>query len=179
MPLQEFVATLQLAIEIYDELIGRNQALPSAEELTSSIKCYAEAIAELEKINPGLAQVKSSDANLFDVLGDWRASNSASAIVVEIEGEIQRLGDALYSSDEDHQVKRILEDVLAQSDDVRLSLEGGAPVGPEVFALAVDGRFRTILQGNERAVLSSLPPSSAKPEYPNEFGRRRGLLAEG
>ncbi|QYU68645.1 hypothetical protein J4558_00390 [Leptolyngbya sp. 15MV] len=41
------------------------------------------------------------------------------------------------------------------------------------------GRFRTILQGNERAVSSSLPSSSAKPEYPKTFGRRRGLLAEG
>lgn len=138
MALNEFVATLRLAIEIYGELIEKGEASPSAEELTTSIRCYAEAVGELEKINPELAEVKPSDGSLYEVLGDWRTSNSASAIVIEIENEIQRLGDALYSSDEEHRVKRLLEDVLAQSDEVRISIEGEGPIGPEVFALAVD-----------------------------------------
>lgn len=138
MALAEFVATLRLAIEIYEELVSNNQAAPSAEELARSIKCYADAVRELEEVDQALTAVRSKDAGLVEVLGDWRASNSASAIVIEIEAEIQRLGDNLYSSDEDHRIKRQLEDILAQSDDVCLSIGGEVAVGSEVFKLVVD-----------------------------------------
>ncbi|MBN8484351.1 MAG: hypothetical protein J0L50_06185 [Sphingomonadales bacterium] len=43
------------------------------------------------------------------------------------------------------------------------------------------GRFRTILQGNERAAspLPSSPPTQGEPTQPGSFGRRRGLIAQG
>lgn len=43
------------------------------------------------------------------------------------------------------------------------------------------GRFRTILQGNERAAspLPSSPPTQGEATQPGSFGRRRGLIPQG